>query len=69
MIQNDQMKREEAIKFARKYDDEFPKSDFKEVLDFLDIDENKFEEIVNRHRNQEIWQTERNNQWGLINKV
>ena len=69
MIQNDQMKREEAIKFARKYDDEFPKSDFKEVLDFLDIDENQFEEIVNKHRNQEIWKTERNNQWSLINKV
>ena len=69
MIQNNQMKREEAIKFARKYDDEFPKSDFKEVLDFLDIDENQFEEIVNKHRNQEIWKTERNNQWSLINKV
>ena len=69
MIQNNQMTRQEAIKFARKYDDEFPKSDFKEVLDFLGIDENKFEEIVNKHRNQEIWQTERNNQWGLINKV
>ena len=46
MIQNDQMSRKEAIELARKYDNEFPKFDFIEVLEYLDLDQNKFEESI-----------------------
>tara|TARA_Y100000590_G_C15717409_1_gene1012316 strand:- start:943 stop:2046 length:1104 start_codon:yes stop_codon:yes gene_type:complete len=59
MIQNNQMNRDEAIKLARKYDNEFPKKNFKEVLNFLDLEKNDFFEIVNKHRNQEIWEIRR----------
>ena len=69
MIQNDQMSRKEAIELARKYDNEFPKFDFIEVLEYLDLDQNKFEEIVNKHRNTEIWKTNLNNKWELINSI
>ncbi len=68
MIQNNQLTRDEAIVFARKYDHEFPKKHFKTVLKYLDISEFEFEEIVNKHRNNEIWIT-KNNDWQLINKI
>tara|TARA_Y100001970_G_C14207265_1_gene844805 strand:- start:1101 stop:2198 length:1098 start_codon:yes stop_codon:yes gene_type:complete len=69
MIQNDQMLRDEAIELARKYDHEFPSDDFEEVLSYLDLSEEEFENIVNKHRNDEIWQIVKNNKWELKNKI
>ncbi len=69
MIQNDQMSRLEAIELARKFDHEFPSDDFEEVLEYLDLSEDEFEKIVNKHRNNEIWKTSLNNQWELINSI
>ena len=69
MIQNEQISRKEAIILARKYDNEFPEDDFQEVLDYLDLDENEFEEIVNKHRNSEIWKSNIKNKWELINSI
>ncbi len=69
MIQNNQMTRDKAIELARKYDNEFPEHDFKEVLEYLDINNEQFEEIVNKHRNQEIWKSGINNKWELINSI
>ncbi len=68
LIQNKQMKREEAIKLARKYDDEFPKTDLKEILKYLNLSEFDFEEIINKHRNSEIWK-QQGNSWKLINSI
>jgi hypothetical protein len=64
MIQNDQMSRAKALALARKYDDEFPYEYFEEVLDYLDLAEDKFHEIVDMHRNLEVWQKE-DNDWKL----
>ncbi len=69
MLQNDQMTREQAIKLARKYDNEFPEENFKEVLQFLEMNEDEFEIIVNKHRNNEIWKPGRNNKWELVNSI
>ena len=69
MIQNDQMSRDEAVKLARKYDSEFPEDDFEEVLDFLDLNQEDFYKIVDKHRNAEIWETSINNKWRLINSI
>ncbi len=69
MIQNHQMTREKGIELARKYDNEFPSKDFDEVLSFLDLKEDEFEKIVNKHRNEEIWKTGLSNKWELINSI
>jgi len=69
MIQNNQMTREKGIELARKYDAEFPEKNFDEVLEYLEIDKKKFEEIVNKHRNSEIWKSSRSNQWELVNFI
>ena len=64
MIQNGQMSRAEALENARRYDDEYPKQFLTENLDYLGLDEMKFTEIVDKHRNSEIWKFE-GNQWKL----
>ena len=69
MIQNNQMTRDKAIELARKYDSEFPESNFNEVLEYLEMNNEQFEEIVNKHRNTEIWKSARNNKWELINSI
>lgn len=69
MIQNNQMDRNKSIELARKYDHEFPKLDFNEILNYLDITSDQFEEIVNKHRNKEIWKSNINNKWELINSI
>ncbi len=69
MIQNSQLSREEGIKFARLYDNEFPSKNFVEILKYLNLSESEFEEIVDRHRNSEIWKSNINNKWDLISKL
>ncbi|HRY28805.1 MAG TPA: N-acetyl sugar amidotransferase [Elusimicrobiota bacterium] len=64
MIQNGQMTRGEGLEKARKYDAEFPRDFFPEMLDYLGIEEEEFHRIVDQHRNGEIWKKEGNG-WAL----
>lgn len=63
-IQNSQMSRNEALEIVKKYDGEFPKNDLKEVLEYLNLNNFDFEEIINNHRNSEVWKKD-NNSWKL----
>ena len=38
------------------YDGEFPDKKFHEVLTYLDLKTEEFHEIVDKHRNDEIWE-------------
>ena len=69
MIQNNQMTKQKGIELARKYDNEFPEDEFEEVLEYLGVNNDQFEEIVNKHRNLEIWRSGINNKWELINSI
>lgn len=64
MIQNRQLTREQGLEFARKYDHEFPALYFKDMLEYLQVAEKEFYEIVDKHRNPEIWIKE-NGEWNL----
>lgn len=64
LIQRGKLNRKEGLKMVKKYDDEFPANHFKHNLDFLKINETEFAEIVDKHRNQEIWKFE-GNSWKL----
>ena len=64
LIQNRQMSRDEGLRAARDYDDEFPSTHFRENLDYLGLGEPEFTEIVDLHRNAEIWEF-RGNRWEL----
>ena len=64
MIQNGHMTREEGLKLAKKYDGEPVIEYFSDMLDYLNFTEKEFWEVVDKHRNPEIWKNE-NNTWIL----
>ncbi len=55
LIQNNHLKRQEAIKLVEKYDGEYPQENLNEVLDFLNCSLIEFNENIDKHRNKEIW--------------
>ncbi len=67
-IMNKEMTRNEAIDVVRKYDGEFPKKNLEHVLKFLNLNKAEFEKIVDKHRNDELWE-KKNNKWNLKNKL
>lgn len=48
--------REEGVALAQKYDHEFPKTYFKEFLQYLDITEEHFWKIIDKYRLSHIWE-------------
>lgn len=56
--------REEAIELIKKYDGEFPKKYFKEVLEYLDLIEEKYWEIIDNARSPHLWE-KMNGEWKL----
>jgi len=56
LIQRGHMTREQGLELARKYDGEFPQSYLPDVLKYMDMDHREFENIVEQHRNPEIWE-------------
>jgi N-acetyl sugar amidotransferase len=55
-IQNNQMSRKQGLELVRLYDCEFPKSNFNDNLDYLSMTETEFHDVVDLHRNSEIWE-------------
>jgi N-acetyl sugar amidotransferase len=63
-IQNGHMSRAEGLELVRKFDDEFPSTNLQENLDYLSLEEAALADLVDRHRNPEIWTFE-GNRWKL----
>ncbi len=64
MIQNNQMTRQQALELTKKYDGEYCSEYLPEMLDYLDLTEKEFTEIIDKHRNPEIWKKE-GGEWKL----
>ncbi|MEW6664765.1 MAG: N-acetyl sugar amidotransferase [Thermodesulfobacteriota bacterium] len=64
LIQNGHLTRSEGLEKARRFDSEFPHEFFDEVLEYLDLSEKEFHQIVDKHRNPEIWE-KRGAEWCL----
>ena len=60
LVQNNHMKRDEAIKMVKNYDDEFPNENIDQILNYLNCDLVEFNENIDRHRNKEIWKLDGN---------
>ena len=61
--------RDEALLLMKKYDGEFPKKDLDEVLEFLDLRKSEFLDIINKHRNEEIWYKNNKKSWHLYDAI
>ena len=54
-IRNDKITREEGVSLVNKFDLEFPKKYFKDFLEYIDIKENEFHQIVDSYRSPHLW--------------
>lgn len=55
-IRNNKITREEGVALVQKFDQEFPFKYFKEFLNYIDISETEFHNIVDSHRSSHIWE-------------
>ena len=67
-IRDGHITREEAVALVRRYDGEFPHKHFSVFLDYLDLTEDEFWQIVDRFRQPHIWQKV-NGEWELRHHV
>ena len=68
MINNNQLPRAEGLKLTKKYDGEFPATHIEAALDYLGMSADEFDQIVNLHRNNEIWKMT-GNEWTLRHPI
>lgn len=55
LIQNGHLTRERGLELVREYDGEFPRKYLHDVLEYLKMSEGELLEVVDQHRNPEIW--------------
>lgn len=67
-IRNNKITREEGVALVQKYDHEFPDKYLPDFLEYLDLDEKKLWEIIDKFRSPEIW-LKKNNSWLLKTQV
>ena len=64
-IRTNRITREEGVALVKKYDHEKPKTFLKDILQYLNITENHFWEIVEKHRNLNLWEKSLSGKWKL----
>ena len=67
-IRDGHITRDEGIALMKKYEGEFPKKYFEEFLEYLDINEDEFWEIVDSWRLPHLW-GKSGNEWILKNNI
>lgn len=67
-IRDNHLTREEGIALVNKFDGEFPKKYFKTFLDYCDINEDYFWEVINSWRSPHLWE-KIDNEWVLKHKA
>ena len=67
-IRNNHITREEGVALVRRFDGEFPKKYFKEVLQYMNMPEEIFWGLIDKARSPHLWKTE-NGEWKLRHTV
>ena len=67
-VRDGHIEMEEAVALVRRYDGEFPDRHFAEFLDYVDLTEGEFWDVVDRFRLPHIWKKE-NGEWVLRHQV
>ena len=67
-IRNEKITREEGINLVKKYDHEFPIKYFKEFLEYTDITEKDFHQILDQFRSPHLWKKIQD-KWKLTQKI
>jgi N-acetyl sugar amidotransferase len=64
-IRNSKITREEGINLVKLFDSEFPNKYFGEFLEYIDITEDRFFDIVEQNRSPHLWKKNVSNEWEL----
>jgi hypothetical protein len=67
-MRNKKITREEGVSLVQRYDGEFPRKYFKEILEYMDINEERFWNLANKARSPHLWQ-KKNGEWKLRHTV
>jgi len=67
-VRDGHLTREEAVRLVRKYDGEFPQKHFKEFLEYCELSEERFWEVVESWRAPHLWERV-GEQWRLKYQV
>jgi hypothetical protein len=67
-IRDGHITRDEGVALVKRFDGEFPGRHFKEFLEYLDIDESQFWQVVDSWRRPEIWKKS-GEEWELRHAV
>jgi hypothetical protein len=67
-IRNHKISRDEGINLVKKYDTEFPRKYFAAFLEYVGLNENEFNVIVDQFRSPHLWQKNSGN-WELRHAV
>jgi N-acetyl sugar amidotransferase len=68
-IRNGKITREEGVALVKRYDTEFPRKYFKEIIDYMGVTEKDFYQIIDRARSAHLWKKMENGQWRLKHQV
>jgi N-acetyl sugar amidotransferase len=67
-VRNKHLKREEAVALVRKFDGEFPKKYFLEIMEYIGMRPDQFMDLCDRFRSPHLWARE-GNEWRLRHRV
>jgi N-acetyl sugar amidotransferase len=68
-IRDAHLTREEGVQLVRKFDGEFPLKYFKTFLEYCDISEEYFHEVIDSWRSEHLWAQDDNGVWRLRHTV
>ena len=69
-LRNDHLSVDEGKKLIKKYDGEFPEKYFKEIMKYLNINENYFIKLCDKFRSPHLWKKDlKNERWKLKRSV
>jgi len=67
-IRTGKITREEGVALVQRFDDEFPRKYFREFLDYLEITEDQFWQVIDQARSPHLWRKQ-GNAWVLRHAV
>jgi N-acetyl sugar amidotransferase len=67
-IRNRHLTREEGVALVRRFDGEFPKKYFSEIMEYLSMSEDEFLALADRFRSPHLWKKD-GGEWKLLHQV
>ena len=67
-IWNENITRDEGVELVQKYDDEYPNKFLHDFLEYMDLNKDELNKIIDKFRRPIIWEN-KNNQWKLQHQV